>query len=66
MEKPHKTMGIHRFYAIMLHESLCLNEIRTNPHGADLDRAVTPQGFVTGTAGIKYLAANLERSPFDP
>jgi hypothetical protein len=51
----------------MLHNligcSLCLHELRKNPPGADLDRAATPKGCVPGTARIKNLAANLERSP---
>jgi hypothetical protein len=46
-----------------MNDSLCLNELRTNPPGADLDRAATPQGCGPGTARIKNLAANLERSP---
>ena len=46
----------------MSHDRLCLNEIRTNPPGADLDRAATPKGCVPGTARITNLAVNLERS----
>ena len=45
------------------HVSLCLNDIRTNPPGADLERGATPQGCVPGTARIQNLAANLGRSP---
>ena len=47
----------------ILNHSLYLNEIRTNPPGADLERVATPKGCVPGTARIQNLTANLERSP---
>ena len=40
-----------------------LNETRTNPPGADLDRTAIPKGCVPGMARIKNLASNPERSP---
>jgi hypothetical protein len=38
-------MNMNRFnglYATLRYDSLCLNEIWTNPPGADLERAATP------------------------
>jgi hypothetical protein len=55
--------SFHRIYVKVLNASLYLNEIRTNPPGANLERAATPKGCVPRTARIKNLAANLERSP---
>ena len=43
--------------------SLYLNEIRTNPQDADWRCEATPKGCAPGTAHIKNLVANLERSP---
>jgi len=55
--------SLHGFNAKILNHSLYLNEIRTNPPGADLERVAIPKGCVPGTARIQNLAANLERSP---
>ena len=57
------TNGLNKFYANIQYVNLRLNELRTNPPGADLERGATPQGCVPGTARIENLAANLERSP---
>jgi hypothetical protein len=59
-------MNINRFNGLnakLRYDSLCLNEIRTNPQDADWRCAATPKGCAPGMAHIKNLAANLGRSP---
>ena len=47
----------------MLNDRLYPNELRTNPPGADLERAATPKGCVPGTARITNPpGAGLERT----
>ena len=55
--------SLYRNYMKFVGNSLCLNQIRTNPQDADWRCAATPKECAPGMAHIKNLAANLERSP---